>query len=200
MDKWFSLQRRHNECDCVANHQPHDCLLNRLFRRRSKETSKLRVTGLCEGNSPVTGEFPAQRGSNAEKVSIWWCHHTYTASNTRRRISRWIWYTPTFHDVKLIIKEGLANKSNPLFGGNAHADYRCPGNHYEIWLWPVLLELNGICHNHQTRKTRCLHMTWLELSHEPAYWLRSGLYRINLNIRNIHTVHRHQLVEASWSI
>ena len=30
------------------------------------ETSKLRVTGLCEGNSPVTGEFPAQMASNAE--------------------------------------------------------------------------------------------------------------------------------------
>ena len=27
------------------------------------------------GNSPVTGEFPAQRASNAENVSIWWCHH-----------------------------------------------------------------------------------------------------------------------------
>ena len=33
----------------VSNHQPHDCLLNRLFRHRSKKTSKLRVTGLCEG-------------------------------------------------------------------------------------------------------------------------------------------------------
>ena len=33
-------------------------LLNRLFRRRSKKEPKLRVTGLCEGNSPVTGEFP----------------------------------------------------------------------------------------------------------------------------------------------
>ena len=29
----------------------------------------------CEGNSPVTGEFPAQRTSNAEKVFIWWRHH-----------------------------------------------------------------------------------------------------------------------------
>ena len=47
-----------------------NCLLNRLFRRRSKKTSKLRFTGLCEGNSPVTGEFPAQRASNAENVSI----------------------------------------------------------------------------------------------------------------------------------
>ena len=31
---------------------------NRLFRRRSKKTWKLRVTGLCEGNSPMTSEFP----------------------------------------------------------------------------------------------------------------------------------------------
>ena len=50
-------------------------LLNRLFRRRSKKTSKLRVTGLCAGNSPGTGEFPAQMASYAENVSIWWCHH-----------------------------------------------------------------------------------------------------------------------------
>ena len=40
-----------------------------------KETSKLRVTGLCVGNSPVTGELPAQITGNAENVSIWWCHH-----------------------------------------------------------------------------------------------------------------------------
>ena len=51
-----------------------DCLPSRLFRRRSKETSKLRVAGLCVGNSPVIGEFPAQRSSNVEKVSIWWRH------------------------------------------------------------------------------------------------------------------------------
>ena len=49
---------RHNEPDGVSNHQSHDCLLNCLFRRRSKKTSKLRVTGLCEGNLPMTGEFP----------------------------------------------------------------------------------------------------------------------------------------------
>ena len=60
----ISLQWHHN-----------GCLLNRLFRGRSKKTSKLRVTGLCAGNSPVTGEFPAQRASNAENVSVWWRHH-----------------------------------------------------------------------------------------------------------------------------
>ena len=44
-------------------------------RRKSKKTSKLHITGLCEGNSLVTSEFPAQRASNAENVSIWWRHH-----------------------------------------------------------------------------------------------------------------------------
>ena len=64
------LQWRHNERNSVSHHQPHDCLLNRLFRRRSKKTSKLRVTGLCAGNSPGTGEFPAQMASYAENVSM----------------------------------------------------------------------------------------------------------------------------------
>ena len=38
--------------------------------RRSKQTPTLRVTGFCEGNSPVTGEFPAQKASNAENASF----------------------------------------------------------------------------------------------------------------------------------
>ena len=71
----ISSQWCHNEHDGVSNHQPHDCLLNCLFRCRSKKTSKLRATGLCKGNSPVTSEFPSQRASNAENVSIWWRHH-----------------------------------------------------------------------------------------------------------------------------
>ena len=69
--KWFQchlnsipLQWRHNEHDGISNHQPHDCLINHLFRHRSKKTSKICVTGLCEGNSPVSNEFPAQRASN----------------------------------------------------------------------------------------------------------------------------------------
>ena len=54
----FSLHWRHTDHDGVSNHQPHGCLLNRLFRRRSKGTSKLRVTGLCAGNSPVPVNSP----------------------------------------------------------------------------------------------------------------------------------------------
>ena len=79
--KWWwqrvvlTLQWRHDDHNGVSNHQRLDCLLSRLFRHRSKKTSKLRVTGLCEGNSPVTGEFPTQKTSNAENVSIWWRDH-----------------------------------------------------------------------------------------------------------------------------
>ena len=68
------LQWRHNERDGVSNHRRLDCLLHYLFRRRSKKTSKLRGIGLCEGNPLVTGEFPAQRVSNANNVSIWLRH------------------------------------------------------------------------------------------------------------------------------
>ena len=70
--KWFrTLQWRYYEHNGVPNHRRHGCLLNSLFRCRSKKTSKLRVTGLCAGNSPVTGEFPTKRANNVEDVSIW---------------------------------------------------------------------------------------------------------------------------------
>ena len=64
---YSALQWRHDECDGVSNHQPHGCLLNRLFRCRGNRT----LWGECTGD----GEFPAQRASNAENVSIWWRHH-----------------------------------------------------------------------------------------------------------------------------
>ena len=65
---WIALQWRHDDRDGVSDHQPHNCLLNRLFMRKSKKTSKLRFTGLCVGNSPVTDEFPTQRVSNAKML------------------------------------------------------------------------------------------------------------------------------------
>ena len=68
------LRWRHNRCDSVSNHQPHHCLLKRLFRRRSKKTSKLRVTGLCAGTSPVACE-PPHKGPVTRK-----CFHLVTSS------------------------------------------------------------------------------------------------------------------------
>ena len=63
----YPLHWRHNDHDGVSNHQPLGCLLNRLFRRRSKKTSKLRVTGLCAGNSPGPVNSP-HKGPVTRKV------------------------------------------------------------------------------------------------------------------------------------
>ena len=54
----------------------------------AKKTSKLHVTGLCEGNSPVTGEFPVLRACNAENVSIWWRHHDIPETNHWRTTTK----------------------------------------------------------------------------------------------------------------
>ena len=86
----LSLQCRHNGHDGVSNHQPLHCLLNRLFRHRSKKASKLRVTGLCVGNSPVTGEFPAQMARSAGNVSIWWRHHVLISQRPRSSNDLWV--------------------------------------------------------------------------------------------------------------
>ena len=65
-----TLHWRHYRYDDVSNHQHHDCLLNRLFRHKSKKTPKLRVTGLYEGNTPMTDEFPAQRSVNRKMFPL----------------------------------------------------------------------------------------------------------------------------------
>ena len=72
------LRWRHNDHDSVSNHQSHGCLLNRLFRRRSKKISKLSVTGLCAGNSPGPVNSP-QKGPVTRKmfpfddvIMQWW--------------------------------------------------------------------------------------------------------------------------------
>ena len=65
-----TLRWRHNERDGVSNHQPPDCLLSRLFRRRSKKHQRTPSLAF-EG----TADFSTQRASNAGNVSIWWCHH-----------------------------------------------------------------------------------------------------------------------------
>ena len=60
-----TLRWRHNERDSVSNHQPCNCLL------------KAPRHWPFWGNSPVTGEFPAQMASYVENISIWWRHHLW---------------------------------------------------------------------------------------------------------------------------
>ena len=57
----FTLQWRHNWHDGVSNHQPCHCLLNRLFRRRSKKTSKAFVRGIHRGLVNSLHKWPVTR-------------------------------------------------------------------------------------------------------------------------------------------
>ena len=140
----ITLQWRHDQWDDVSNHRRLDCLLNRWFRRRSKKTSKLRDTGLCEGNPPVTGGFPSQRASNAVNVSIWWGHHGICSSGCVFFFS--IWHTWALARCELCVtflpwpisSWGIPDSSkccHPVMptvrdGGFSHAFHR----------WPLLQE------------------------------------------------------------
>ena len=57
-----------HERHVVSNHQHLDCVLNCLFKLISKKIPKTRVTGLSEGNTPVTSGVPSQRASNVKNV------------------------------------------------------------------------------------------------------------------------------------
>ena len=50
---------------------------SRLFAQLfvQEQIKNIKLTGLCEGNPPLTGGFPSQRVSEAKNGSIWWRHH-----------------------------------------------------------------------------------------------------------------------------
>ena len=106
-------------------------LLNHLFRRRSKETSKLCATGLCEGNSPVTSEFPAQRSSNAENVSIL-CRH----------YERTIKYEPCANFLECVIcMNALSHHCFILLP----ADFKVSNNHDDVIKWKHFPRYGPLC-------------------------------------------------------
>ena len=101
--QWFvsrqSLLWCHNGRDGVSNHQPHNSLHNRSFRRRlKKKPSKLRVTGLCDGNSPVTGWT---------LIPAWICNHT--PSEVWNEIA---YPLPNFNGAAVEICELISNLSH----------------------------------------------------------------------------------------
>ena len=157
-----TLQWRHNGRDSVSNHQPRECLLSRLIRRRSKKTSKLRVTGLCAGNSPETGEFPARRASNAKNVSIWWRHHGFqwnSADNKRM-----------YENTMLLYAYGIMDNSYP----------RQLVPKYEL-SW-VLVVLGTSCPGYE--------LSWVRVVQIPAYAIISDfMYSTWRETRNISIVY-----------
>ena len=129
-DGLCALQWRHNEPDGVLNQLRLDCLLNRLFRCRSIKTSKFRVTVLCAGNSQVTGEFPTQRASNSENVSIWWRHHIVKiVILDYMSITLAVLATSRFH---LVVSSSKKNRSYHVMAQP----------HYLFYTWLALYRLN----------------------------------------------------------
>ena len=141
----ITLQWCYNERTVISNQQPHDCLLNRLFGRISKKPSKLRVTGLCAGNSPVIGEFPAQKASNAENVSIWWRHHHMT-----RMICCFI----TKYSIKWIPHIPL----NPIYYAVYHRGLQCS------WRKRIVLECTRRPHGYSSKIDVQYALIWFQIA------------------------------------
>ena len=150
---------RHNERDDVSNHRRLDCLHNLLFRRGPKKTSKLRVTGLCEGKSPVTGEFPAQRASNAENVSIWWRHHgpsIWTCS----------WWCHHMETITVSLHEE-SREGNPMFAGGFPSQW---ASNTDIWCFSFV-GVNKALNKHSIFINRLLIYRMLWNTFEYLYFL-----------------------------
>ena len=61
-------------------------------RKHQRSASLAFVRGT--GNSPVTGEFPAQMASNTKNLSIWWRHHEQKCR----------WFRGHWHKMSLLLK------------------------------------------------------------------------------------------------
>ena len=108
-----SLQWHHNECDGVLNHLPTQPFIQTQVKENIKAP---RHWPLC-GNSPVTGEFPAQMASNAENVSIWWATNSLRIGRGYEKSSGfrvWLRFQMLFYSRPL---GTLTNFGNLVHGG-----------------------------------------------------------------------------------
>ena len=168
-----SLRWRHNEHAGVSNHQPHGCLLNRLFRRRWKKTSKLRVTGLCEGNSPGPVNSP-HKGPVTRKMfpfdDVIMCVRNYyhisqgsmcqPMKRPEYHVTRFRWMTHdglpwTIHDID---KRSLWWsrrrcfywwQATPIITSSRHADMAF--NYVWLEFFPSLMMVTSLCITKRTK-------------------------------------------------
>ena len=105
----WTFQWRHKERDGVSNYQPHNYLLN-VYRGtdpRNYQSAASLVS--VSGTSPVTGEFPAQRASYVENVSIWWRHHELKKASEVQIESTYLSLQNTFNTFKQHILNNLTH-------------------------------------------------------------------------------------------
>ena len=89
---------------------------------------------LALGIRPVTGEFPAQMASNAEKITIWWCHHANINMHiVEAQYIAIVWNGLNFLCVLICIGIGHNYNLHSWRRSDSSSIYkclRCPG---EIW-------------------------------------------------------------------
>ena len=110
-----------------------------VYSGTDKKTSKLRVTGLCAGNSPATSEFPAERASNAENVTIWWRHRVF-----------YVLHKPNRQKVLQCHKEKVTSASPEI---DIHGCYSLVKNR-RCANWPVQNNLRNWHHDASTLRLR----------------------------------------------
>ena len=141
--EFLALHWRYNDHDGVTNHQPRGCLLNRLFRPRSKKTSKPRVTGLCAGNSPRT------KASNADFFSIWWRHHGQRLMRdilvSSKSDPRYNSHCIAFQHVTYIHDDVIKWKHFPRYWPFVRGVHRSPVNSPHKGQWRGALMFSLIC-------------------------------------------------------
>ena len=135
------LQWHHNERHGVSNHRRFEGLLNRLFRYRSKETSKFRVIGLCEGNPSLTGGFP-HKGRVTENMFQFYdviVTIDLLCDQTNRGLLQW----HNLCDPILFIFHVRCNHSptytsNALFNFDIYIDTSCVQNVFKCVTWFIM--------------------------------------------------------------
>ena len=142
-----------------------------VIQTQIKENTKLRVTGLCAGNSPGTGEFPAQMASYAENVSIWWRHHDfvgYTVHNGMRTVRA---FSPNLMHWRIVSNR---NHHQPNNSGVGKGKY---GFHYTAWVQMLTraAEMIEIANFDIKLSDTIIHKNRLELSMVFCYWLTHSL-------------------------
>ena len=135
-------------------------------RHRSKKTSKLRVTGLYEGNSPVTGEFPAQMASSAESVSIGWRHHAVILCSIAS--GWWILITVPRNDTKpdnvTLSRQGSIF---PWQESRANATHRLT-LFILVAFFFILSEITHFHHDYFTSSEANIHFSYFQISNSDA--------------------------------
>ena len=143
---WYCTHYSHNEHDGISNHQPHDCLLNRLFRRKSKKTSKLCVITLCAENSLVTGEFPPKWPVTQKMF------HLMMSSRSRCFWQKFCSLTSKLSSEFQVVK---SNKHGTDF---SISPYQEPTSHIEAETrWPPLCRRHFLMHY---LEWKCLNFNW----------------------------------------